>query len=661
MSLRWLFYIKLCITFLCLATVAAAQEPTASISGQAIDSSGFSIAEASITLTNIQTQTFDQTVTDDNGTFELNDLSPGTYSLRVSRSGFSTYVRTITLQEAEEVNLEIDMELSAVLQTVVVNGGTMLGATPEPSQTDVFLSAQTLRVINRTQMDMLGPVAGAAQVLNLAPGARVTGYGNTGATKYTLSLNGLNQGWGGYGGYTASAALGVTFDGIPVVDPATGLWQSATLPQMQMIQDTVVTYGPGDPANRWYTNVGGAVEFTPLQPGNRQHGDLMLTYGKFNQKNAMFDYGTAEYKGWSTIFAGGAGQGNSFRVAPDGFQSPNKNLAFYNKTLKKIGLSTIDFGVYYVHSAGYRSQVIPTSAVNGITMDGAANSQLYSQATSGFYSIIPFNSYNKYDTNGMGMVHARENIHLSDEWQLQNLTWFMDIHRLHNRLADVYNPGPQAFEWNNPHTGTYGDQVQLTHTVMKNVFNFSAYFIHSDYNSRNNFYNTAYGGAGGEQIVNIGGRYRSSYFLQNVGAVSVQDAFHPTSKLTITPGIQMNYFSTRFHDGGIQDFTFAPGVVSDSHCPVNGVSTPGNTTNQSASCPYYAARNGFTPSVNASYQALPWLSFYGGFSEALTGPPLGGGGGLFQKVDPRSYHLQRSKYGQLGFKIHTEGRGLLIT
>ena len=35
---------------------------------------------------------------------------------------------------------------------------------------------------------------------------------------------------------------------------------------MQIIQDTVVTYGPGDPLNRWYTNVGGSVEFTPCSP-----------------------------------------------------------------------------------------------------------------------------------------------------------------------------------------------------------------------------------------------------------------------------------------------------------------------------------------------------------------------------------------------------------
>ena len=60
----------------------------------------------------------------------------------------------------QDLAADVELSLSAVQQQVVVNGGTMLGATPEPSQGDVFQSEQTLRVIDRVQMDMLGPVAG---------------------------------------------------------------------------------------------------------------------------------------------------------------------------------------------------------------------------------------------------------------------------------------------------------------------------------------------------------------------------------------------------------------------------------------------------------------------------------------------------------------------
>lgn len=642
---------------LCLIAVCWAQ-PTAAINGQTTDPTGTAVPAVAIALTNVGTRTVSQATSDENGNYSVSGLAAGTYSLRASKPGFEAYDRSIVLQAGQMLSAPISLSLSAVRQTVVVNGGSSPGTTSQPAQTDVFLSDQTLRVIDRTQMDMLGPVAGAAQVVALTPGARVTGYGDTGATKYTISLNGINQGWGGYGGYTGGASLGITFDGIPIVDPATGLWQSATVPQMQIIQDTVVTYGPGDPVNRWYTNVGGSVEFTPLQPGNQFHGDLLLTYGSYNQKNAQFDISSPEYKGWSTILSGGGGIGDDFRNGPDGFGNPSKDLAIYSKTIKTFQQkqSSLDFGGYYVHSGGYRSQVIPTTPVPGITMDGTPATGLYSQQSSGFYSTLPYANYNKYDVNVMGILHARENIHVNDDTQLQNLTWFTHIRRLHDRLDDVYNPGPQVNEWNNPHTDYYGDQISVTRTLPMNVITVGGYILHGVYNTRNNFYNPLDGGS--YDIVNIGGKIRSGYFTQDNGAVAVQDAFHPTSHLYITPGIRWAVFSTSYFNNSLQDFGFAPGVVLTTQCPVTLASTAGNTKDQGASCANFERRYGFEPSVNASYLATHWLTLYGGYDEALRSPSLGGGGGLFQSVDPYSYHLSRARYGQFGFKIHSEGTGI---
>lgn len=647
--------ITLCTAILGFAALAFAQN-NAAINGQVLDPSGTAISDVAITLTNAETHTASQVASDATGNYSVTNLAPGTYNLRASRPGFAAYNHSLVLQAGQNSSVNIDLALSAVQQAVVVNGGTQLGATAEPSQSDVFLSDQTLRVIDRTQMDMLGPTAGAAQVLALAPGARVTGYGNTGATKYTLSINGINQGWGGYGGYSGGAALGITFDGIPIVDPATGLWQSATIPQMQIIQDTVVSYGPGDPLHRWFTDVGGSVEFTPLQPGNQFHGDLMMTYGSYNQKNLQFDVSSPVYKGWSTILAGGGGMGDDFRNGPDNFGNPSKDLAIYDKTLKTFHQSSVDFGGYYAHSAGYRPQVIPTTSVPGITMDGTPATGLYAQQTSGFYSTLPYDSYNKYDVNAMGLFHARENIHISDETQIENLSWFTHIDRLHDRLADVYNPGPQLYEWNSPHTDTYGDEFNLTRSLPMNVIGLGGYFLHALYNTRNNFYNPADGGS--FDTANIGGKIRSGYFNQNDGAIALQDTIHPTSRLSIIPGVRYVLYSTSYYNNSLQDFNFAPGVVLNTQCPFTLVATPGNTKDQGASCANFQRREGFEPSINASYIALPWLSFYGGYQEMLRSPSLGGGGGLFQSVDPYSYHLSRVRYGQFGFKIHTEGTGL---
>ncbi len=92
-----------------------------------------------------------------------------------------------------------------------------------PSREDVLLMPQTVRVLDRKQLDAAGPVAGGAQMLQYTPGANVMGYGQTGATKYTVILNGLQQGWAGEAtSFIGVGSLGITYDGIPVADPATG-------------------------------------------------------------------------------------------------------------------------------------------------------------------------------------------------------------------------------------------------------------------------------------------------------------------------------------------------------------------------------------------------------------------------------------------------------
>ncbi len=531
------------------------------------------------------------------------------------------------------------------------------GATAQPTHKKIFHSAQSVRVLGRGQMDSAGPVGGAAQVLSYAPGANVVGYGNSGATKYTVTINGVNQGWGGYGGHTDNGSLGITFDGVPIVDPATSLWQSPTLPQMGMIQNTNITYGPGDAVNRWYSNVGGAVEFTPVQPTALPGGQLELTYGSYNQKNLDFNLRTGDYHGWSAVLAGGLGNGDSFRSASDGFNSPSEDYAIFLKLTKTFAAGSIEFGAYDARSGGYRAQVIPTTANAAITTTGVAGGPLYSQQTSGYYSTLPFASYDKKDFNAMWLLYGRETVRLDDTTTLRNLTWYMHIERLHSRLTDVYNPGPQQNEWNNPHTDTIGDKLWLTEKLPFNTVDAGLYYIHTLYNSRNNFFNPADGGNKG--VVNIGGKIRSSYYNQDDTALFLQDDIHPIRMLHIIPGIRFVGYQVNYSNSSLQDFAFAPGVVLSTHCLTTGTATAGNTKDQGASCGNHQTREAVEPSLDISLNPLPWLNIYGGYQESTRAPSMGGGGGLFQSVDPASYHLALAQYYQVGFKVHVRHLGVL--
>jgi len=654
--LRALFAL-LCVSWLVLP--CARSQSMAAFHGTVLDSSGAPLSNASVGILSEKTGAVTSLTTASDGTYNSPALAAGTYTITATHSGFRMFRQTgIVLQPGRPVTLSITLKVSSVAESVVVHGDEVEGATTQPSQQQVFDSDQTLRVIDRKQMDMVGPVAGAAQIISTTPGAQVTGYGNTGATKYTVTLNGINQGWGGYGGFTGGGSLGVTFDGVPVVDPATGLWQSPTIPETQMIQNTDVTYGPGDPADRWYTNVGGAVEFTPVQPTAHRHADLFLTYGSYNQKNLVLNAASGLYHGWSSVLSFGAGSGNDFRQSPDGFNNPSKDIAIFSKTVKTFQQNSFELGGYYAHSGGYRSQVIPVLANPGITIDGTSATEPYSQHTTGFYSTLPYDSYNKYDTNDMALIYSRQTAQLDETSMLQNLAWFMRIDRTHYRTDDVYSLGPQEREWNDPHTNTVGDRISLTKRLPMNTITGGAYYIHALYNTRNNFYNPDNGGS--KTVVNIGGKIRSSYFSQDDFAIALQDDIHPISILHITPGLRYVGFETGFSDNAQQDFTLGPGVTLNTTCryiPNQGIS--GTADNQGACPAARENRTGAEPSVNATIAARPWLTVYGGYLESLKAPETGGGGGLFQAVDPASYHLARQRYYQAGFKTHSEGTGPL--
>jgi iron complex outermembrane receptor protein len=623
----------------------------ATVRGTVSDSAGGSIAGAQVTLTSLTTQKVLSTFTGQDGSYTFTAVNAGTYKLTVARVGFQDFLQSISLRDGQWLNVDPTLQIGTASQTVTVHGGGLLGATTQPSKEDVFQSSQTVRVMDQKQMNVAGPVAGAAQIIALAPGANVTGYGNTGATKYTVTLNGINQGWGGYGGFTGGGALAITFDGVPIVDPATDLWQSPTIPEIGMIQNTNVTYGPGTAASRWYNNVGGAIEFTPVQPAAKRYATGSLTYGSYAQKDAQVNLGTGLYKGWSTVFSGGAGKGNDFRHSSDGFQNPSKDWAALAKTVKSFQQNSLEIAGYYAYGGGYRSQVIPTVPNPEITVNGQPGSQEYSQPTTGFFSNLPFASYNKYDTNQMGLIYARENVELDKTTNVQNLSWYMHIARSHDRYNDAYVTGPQLAEHNSPYTNTIGDRFLLTKSLPHNMFSAGGYYLHALYNSRNNFYNPADGGA--KRTVNIGGKIRSSYFDQDNFAIFAQDDIDLFKIVHITPGLRYVGFTTNYSNHSLQDFSFVPGVVLSTRCPAdpNFVGIKGNTKDQGAACGGNANRSGMEPSVDASVLARPWLSVYGSFQEALRAPSLGGGGGLFQAVDPASYHLERGTYYQVGFKV----------
>ena len=530
-------------------------------------------------------------------------------------------------------------------------GGSTVG-TPVPTPQQVFQSPDTIRVTDPAQMQTVGPAAGAAQAISLAPGAYVNGYGSTGATKYTVAIDGIGQGWGGYGGYTGGASLMITLDGVPIVDPATGLWASASLPSLAMFQAQQVNYGPGNAADRWYDNIGGSIEFTPLQPTKTANANVNLTYGSYNEQILDMSLNSGEHNGWATTFAGSFGTGESYRVSPDGFNNPYNDYALYAKTVKTFDRGDVSLGAYFARSAGYRPQVIPTSpnsqiTMNGISPSGAVNSgPLYSQKTTGFYSSVPYDNYEKFDVNQLWTVYSHANYAIDDTTGLHNLAYYVREDRLHSRQNDAFPQGAaNVDEWNNPYSYWFGDKLSLTKNWWINSFDVGGFAQESRYNTSQAFYNPAPPYDGSKIAPNA--KFRSGIWDQTDAGVYAQDDIHPLSNLHITPGIRFVSFNTSYGDFGPVNFPAATG------------------TNQGAlgnGLPGSASRN-FTapePSIEANYSPLDWLNLYASYEEAYKTPQVGGGGGLYQAI-PSSYaELAHSAEYQVGFKVYTDQPALLL-
>jgi iron complex outermembrane recepter protein len=667
--------IVLCFLIAAWVLAGHAAPGTGVISGKVVDAAGGAVPDAAVTLTDLASGATINMTTGGEGQFTFNNAPTDPQLVTIQKSGFETFTQRVELGTQTSLSVSASLKVGTLAESVVVRGTVVPGARPMPTRDDVQNSLQTVRVLDRKQIDAAGPVAGGAQMISLTPGANVFGYGLSGATKYTIQLNGINQGWGGQpSGFISPGSLGITFDGIPIVDPGSNLWQSATMPQNLLMQNLSVTYGPGAPDDRFYSNVGGSVEFTPVQPTEEVHASVSATYGMYGQKNLAFVMNTGSFHGWSTVLGGGVGDGDSYRSSPDGFNSSSQSGSAYGKTIHEFSKGSFEFGGFYAKAGGFRPPSIPLTD-QGVTLtrpDGSSYS--YSQATCGYFCAPTHDEYNKYDTNEMALIYARENLLLDNTTTLTNTTWFMHIRRLHHRTDDIFAPGSQVDEWNNPHTNDFGDKVNLQKVVPLNTINLGLYYIHATYNSHNLFFDPAQGGNGPEQIVNDGAKFRSGYFQQDDVAFYAQDDFHPIPQIHISPGLRWVGFSTSYSDQFQRDFTLLPGVVPATHCSLFQAGATGphspldpysdifgapsqgtdgaTTTDQGSLCGAHEYRSKPEPSIDAAVMPLPWLTIYGGYDVTYRSPSLGGGGGPFQKVSPTAYQLAEGAYSQVGAKIH---------
>src|SRR5579863_5720081 len=114
----------LLVCLLAFGIGAFAQSSAGTIGGSVKDSQGAVLPDASVTFTNLGTNRTIEMKSNEDGLFNLPALDPGTYKIDVKHANFRTSTRQVTLQTAQVLNLDFQLQPGAVSETIEVTAGT---------------------------------------------------------------------------------------------------------------------------------------------------------------------------------------------------------------------------------------------------------------------------------------------------------------------------------------------------------------------------------------------------------------------------------------------------------------------------------------------------------------------------------------------------------
>ena len=318
--------LRVVIIFLATVAVHAQTSATGGISGTVREPSGAVLPNASVTVTSAATGFLRTLRTNDHGSFGVDLLSPGQYSLTVAAQGFETQIQKgIVVAVTEVAVANVEMQLGSVNTQVEVT------ATTELAQTT---SAELGRVISSQVITAL-PLANRnfTQILGLSTGVTVElpDAGAMGKNDQDVSANGVRR------SYNNFEYNGVDANNI-AENSATGFGPEVSLavPAPDTIEEFKVQTGIYDASSG--RSAGANVDIVSKSGTNQFHGDVWEFF-RNNDMNA------------NTFFLNRNGQQrpvlkqNQFGFTLGGPLWKDRTFFFvgYHGTRQRNGLSTAGF------------------------------------------------------------------------------------------------------------------------------------------------------------------------------------------------------------------------------------------------------------------------------------------------------------------------------
>jgi Carboxypeptidase regulatory-like domain len=293
------------------ALPVSAQSIFGTIVGTVTDASSAVVSGARVTVVNAKTNEKRQFVTDEKGSYEINNLFPGIYMLEVEMAGFARHgEQQIELTSNQSARVDIKLEVAGQVTQVAVRSE---GITPIETESAKLSDARNLQQLQTLPL-------GARSVyrfLVLTPGV-------TGGMNGTMSVSG-----------SGLRQVHFAVDGVTMSDVRTSNTIGPTLNFMEAFEEIKIDFGNNSAEFKGV----GTLDITTKRGGNDMHGSVYDYYG--TGAFLARDYFTHARSGTPTHGFGGNINGPAY--LPKLYNGKNKTFWFasYETTFAPQGVSQL--------------------------------------------------------------------------------------------------------------------------------------------------------------------------------------------------------------------------------------------------------------------------------------------------------------------------------
>lgn len=248
-------------TLLALLPSLLAAQPTGSIEGRVLDSTGSALPGVTVTLVGGAGIPGEPQITAANGRFTFGDVPAGDYLIEAALSGFETRGEPASVEADAVTTLDLVLELSRVMEAI-----TVVAEEPRSFATNI---------VAEPMVAQQSPITSVLAVVDNLPGVSIQEGDSYGTDDWSTSIS-----IRGFQVNLDDAQIGTTIDGMPngTSDYWTGSKANRFVDPANM-GGVTVSQGTADIASRSIEALGGTLDFTTDEPEHERKFTAALGLG----------------------------------------------------------------------------------------------------------------------------------------------------------------------------------------------------------------------------------------------------------------------------------------------------------------------------------------------------------------------------------------------